>query len=342
MTSSEYLFYVGIDWATETHRVVILDASRRRVADRVVAHTGAALSELADQLTALAAGDPARVAVAIELSRGAIVETLLERGCAVFALNPKQLDRFRDRHSVAGAKDDRRDAQVLAEALVTDRPAFRRLQPDAPAVIRLRELSRVESELPEELTRLANRLREQLLRFYPQALALCPAADEPWVWALLEAAPAPAAAPGLARRRVAAVLRTHRIRRVTADEVLTQLRAPALRVALGPAEAAGEHIAWLLPRLRLVYAQHRQGAHRLDGVLEGLAEAGPGQPSEQPDVGYPPVLAGSRESRRRHAARRGRPGAGQSRLPCLAGAGRVGPRHPPEREAPGGDDALRL
>jgi transposase len=41
-------------------------------------------------------------------------------------LNPKQLDRFRDRHTVAGAKDDRRDAFVLADSLRTDRPAFRR------------------------------------------------------------------------------------------------------------------------------------------------------------------------------------------------------------------------
>jgi len=53
-----------------------------------------------------------RVAVAIEVPRGAIVELLVERGFQVFAINPKQLDRFRDRHTVAGAKDDRRDAFV--------------------------------------------------------------------------------------------------------------------------------------------------------------------------------------------------------------------------------------
>jgi hypothetical protein len=32
----------------------------------------------------------------------------------------KQLDRFRDRYSVAGAKDDKRDAMVLADSLRTD------------------------------------------------------------------------------------------------------------------------------------------------------------------------------------------------------------------------------
>ena len=67
-------------------------------------------------LWTLSAGQPQRVAVAIEVPRGAIVEGLVERGFHVFAINPKQLDRFRDRHSVAGAKDDRRDAFVLADS----------------------------------------------------------------------------------------------------------------------------------------------------------------------------------------------------------------------------------
>ena len=53
---------------------------------------------------------PATVAVAIETPHGVLVDALLEHGFAVFAINPKQLDRFRDRFTVAGAKDDRRDA----------------------------------------------------------------------------------------------------------------------------------------------------------------------------------------------------------------------------------------
>lgn len=284
MSTSEYQVYVGIDWATEAHRVVILDAARALVADRVVPHTGAALTALADELAVQVAGEVARVAVAIEVPRGPVVETLLERGFAVFALNPKPLDRFRDRFSMAGAKDDRRDAQVLAAALATDRAAFRPLRPDMPAVLRLRELGRTEDELQQELTRLANRLRGQRLRFYPQALALCPAADEPWLWAVLALAPTPAAAQGLARKRVAALLRAHRIRRVTAETVLEPLQASAVYVAPGTAEAASEHIAWLLPRLRLVHDQRRECAQRLDQVLKALAEETPGQPSEQRDV----------------------------------------------------------
>src|SRR5207245_5774097 len=52
---------------------------------------------------------PSEIAVAIETPRGPLVELLLERDFQVFALNPKQLDRFRDRFTVAGAKDDSRD-----------------------------------------------------------------------------------------------------------------------------------------------------------------------------------------------------------------------------------------
>src|SRR5207244_2361903 len=112
--------------------------------------------------------EPARIAGSIEVPRGPVVATLLERGFHVFAINPKQLDRFRDRHSPAGAKDDRRDGFVLADSLRTDRPAFRQVHVDDPLLIQLRELSRAEEELQTELRRLSNRLWEQLQRFHPQ------------------------------------------------------------------------------------------------------------------------------------------------------------------------------
>ena len=73
------------------------------------------------------AGDPGTVAVAIEVPHGPVVDALLDRGFAVYAINPKQLDRLRDRISVAEAKDDRRDARVAAAGLRTDRPLFRRV-----------------------------------------------------------------------------------------------------------------------------------------------------------------------------------------------------------------------
>ena len=127
-----YEWFVGIDWGSQRHQVCVLDRDRRLVGERAVDHDGASLAQLVVWLWTLAAGQPGRVSVAIEVPRGAMVEGLVERGFHVFAINPKQLDRFRDRHSVAGAKDDRRAAFGLADALRTAQPSFRRLRLDEP------------------------------------------------------------------------------------------------------------------------------------------------------------------------------------------------------------------
>src|SRR6516164_2346251 len=215
-----YEWCVGIDWGSQQHQVCVLDRNRRLVGERTVSHDGASLAQLASWLWTLSEGHPQRVSVAIEVPRGAIVEGLIERGFHVFAINPKQLDRFRDRHSVAGAKDDRRDAFVLADSVRTDRASFRRLHLEEPQLLVLRELSRVEETLLEEFRRSANRLREQLHRFYPQMLQLCSAADEPWLWDLIDLAPSPAHAALLSAEQVQRVLKAHRLRRLKARAVL--------------------------------------------------------------------------------------------------------------------------
>jgi transposase len=282
----EYRVYVGIDWATEAHQACMLDSAGRMLAERSFAHTGEAVAAFAQWLHELAGGDPGQAAIAIEVPRGAVVETLVEHGFHLYAINPKQLDRFRDRHSVAGAKDDRRDAFVLGDSLRIDRARFRRIRLDDPLVIQLRELSRVDEDLGRETNRLTNRLREQLHRFYVQALKLCPSADEPWLWTLLERAPSPTVACRLQRQTIERLLRQHRIRRLSAQGVLAELRAPALHVAPGVVEAATEHIALLLPRLRLVHTQRQRCGARLEALLDKLAaiDDDEGQQREHRDV----------------------------------------------------------
>ena len=119
-------WFVGIDWASATHQVCLVDAEGNITGERAFPHGGAGLAELCAWLLAMTNAEPAVIAVAIEVPHGPIVETLLERGFAVYAVNPKQLDRFRDRFTVAGAKDDRRDAHVLGDAVRTDRKSGNR------------------------------------------------------------------------------------------------------------------------------------------------------------------------------------------------------------------------
>jgi transposase len=267
-----YDWFVGIDWGSQQHQVCVLDRDRRQVGERVVDHDGASLARLADWLWSVSAGQPQRVAVAIEVPRGAVVEGLVERGFHVYAINPKQLDRFRDRHSVAGAKDDRLDALVLADSVRTDQPRFRRVQLDEPQLLRLRELSRAEETLLEDFRRCTNRLRDQLHRFYPQMLQLCSAADAAWLWDLIDLAPTPAHAALLSEEQVQQVLKAHRIRRIKAQVVLTCLQAPALPVAPGAAEAAQAHCGFLLPCLRVLAEQLKACSRQVSTLLHTLAE----------------------------------------------------------------------
>ena len=259
----DYDFFVGIDWGTQAHAVCLLDAAGRVIAVTSVAHSGPGVAQLLERLRQLTV-TAERIAVAIETPRAALVDALLSGGCHVFAVNPKQLDRFRDRHSLAGAKDDRRDALVIAAALRTDRWAFRRLAAEDPPLIELREISRMHDELVQEHLRLASRLRELLLRFYPQAIALCPPPDQPWLWTVLARVPTPAAAARVRVGTLRAILADHRIRRFTAEELHRALTTAPLPVAPGTAAAAGAHVALLLPRLRLVHEQQGQCERRLE------------------------------------------------------------------------------
>jgi transposase len=286
--SEDFRWWCGFDWASEKHHVYLSDATGRRLGERDVEHGGAGLGELCDWLIETTGGAPGEIAIAIETSSGPVVETFLERGFPVFSLNPKQLDRFRDRFSVAGAKDDSRDSRVLADSLRTDRQAFRRLSVEDPVVIELREWSRLTDDLTSELNRLGNRLREQLWRYYPQALKVAGAdLTAAWFLALWHQAPTPAKAAKLRKTTVERILAEHRIRRLDAAQVLDVLRQKPLTVASGTTEAASGHIRLLLPRIRLVSDQIKAAHRRLDELcakLEAPAETEPGQGCEHRDA----------------------------------------------------------
>ena len=234
-----------------------------------VPHGGAGLTALSDWLIHSMGGRPAD-RVAIEVPRGPVVEALLERGFQVYAINPKQLDRFRDRFSVAGAKDDSGDAHVLGDSLRTDRHAFRRLAADDPVTIELREWSRMAEDLQQERNRLANRVREQLWRYYPQALQLTDdlAADRSWRCGIRHRRAAKAAK--LRKTTLERVLDADRIRRLDATAASRMLREKPLTVAAGATEVATAHIRILAARIRLVNGQLKLAHHKLDELCAKL------------------------------------------------------------------------
>jgi transposase len=283
---TEYEWFVGIDWGSTQHDICVLDATGRPHGERTAPHTVDGLTAACQWLRELTGAAPDRIAVAAEIPRGLVVEAVLDQGFAVYAVNPQQLDRFRDRFTVAGAKDDSRDARVIADALRTDRRAFRRIQAEAPETILLRELVRLAADLDADLRRQANRLREQLTRVDAPWLAVCPAADEPWLWTLLSQAPQPERWARLTRGRLAALLRRHRIRRLTADQLVALSRRPRLQAAAGVPEAVASRIGALVPQLVLVHDQRRRTNRQIDHLLQQLStpEATDSERSEHRDA----------------------------------------------------------
>jgi transposase len=270
--SETRIWFAGVDWASEKHDVWLTDANGKRLGLRTFAHGGEGLAQMCAWLLSTSGGRPEEIHIAIEVPHGPVVETLLEHRFNVYAINPKQLDRFRDRFTMAGAKDDSRDAETMASALRTDMRAFRKLALADAVLVELREWSRMADDLTGEKNRLANRLREQLWRYYPQFLELEKDVAAPWALDLWEALPTPAKAANVRETTVKKILKDHRIRRIDAPQALAILRKQAVIVAPGTIEAATAHIRTLIARLRLINEQLR-GAHRqLEVICARLAE----------------------------------------------------------------------
>jgi transposase len=286
--SEKVSWLVGVDWASQEHQVCILDTNGKCVGERVFPHGGEGLTALCAWLLATTGAEPGAIAVAIEVPHGPVVEALLEREFQAYSINPKQLDRFRDRFSIAGAKDDRRDGHVLADSLRTDRPAFRRLAMDDPVMVELREWSRMTDDLQRERNRLANRVRDQLWRYYPQMLELTSDLWADWFLELWRLVPTPSKAKRVRKTSIEAVLKAHRIRRLKTADVLAVLTTKPLFVAPGVEAATTAHIRMLAVRINLVNQQLKAAHHQLDTLsakLEAPSEKSePEQRCKQRDV----------------------------------------------------------
>jgi transposase len=124
-----------------------------------------------------------------------------------------------------------------------------------------------------------------LYRVHAAWLTLSPAADDPWLWAILRDTPHPDTWAQLPRRRIAPAVRAHRLRRLTVDDIVAALRQPTLVVAPGVSEAVALRIASLIPQLLLVHEQRATIERQIDRLLGTLAQpAAEGEPREHRDA----------------------------------------------------------
>ena len=98
-------YYLGVDWADQTHAVWVADERGTKITARTVPHTAEGLSEWGRELDEWRA-QGLELWAAIERPEGRVVDFLLDHGVVVYPVNPKALDRARDRFRRGGAKND--------------------------------------------------------------------------------------------------------------------------------------------------------------------------------------------------------------------------------------------
>jgi len=199
---------VGVDWADKEHVYCLMDDAGTTLATGTIQHTAEDLEQFTAAIRARVR-TPQDVLVALETSHGPLVGALLDQGFTVYAINPKAVERHRDRFRVAGTKSDLRDAWVLATLLRTDRAQYRPLAPDSEVAQELRTLTRDRADLVHTQTMLSNQLIACLKAYFPEFLTLFPDPDRPVALALLQTFPTRAHLQAVSRADFEAFLRRH-------------------------------------------------------------------------------------------------------------------------------------
>ena len=200
------VLYVGDDWAEAHHDVHLMNEAGDQLASGQLAEGVCGMAAL-HELLARHAAEPDEVVIGIETDRGPWVSALLAAGYCVYAINPRSVARYRERHRVGGAKSDAGDAKLLADLVRTDRHNHRPVAGDSDAVDAVRILARAHQQLIWDRTRQTNRLRSSLRQYFPAALGAFPDLSHGDVVGLLARAPGPREAARLTVTQIRAAVR---------------------------------------------------------------------------------------------------------------------------------------
>jgi transposase len=226
----------SVDWGSEGHAACVVDAEGTAIDKFQVAHTGAGLTELCRRFRRAGVQR-----VAIERPDGPVVDALMDAGLEVVVVSSRAVKGLRTRYGLAGNKDDRSDAFMLADCLRTDGHRWASLQPDQPQTLALRAAVRTRKDLVTTRIATANQLRAHLQLVFPGAVGLFADIDSAVSLDFLERFPTAAKAAWLSERRLAAWLAANAYSgRTDVGTLLQRLQgAPAgLHGAAAPAQAA--------------------------------------------------------------------------------------------------------
>jgi transposase len=198
--------FVGDDWAEAYHDMHVMNEAGEHLVSRRVPEGLDGIREFHDLVGGLV-DDPGEVVVGIETDRGLWVGALVAAGYRVYAINPMSVARYRDRHTVSGAKSDTGDAKLLADLVRTDRHNHRPVAGDSDLGEGIKVLARAHQSLIWARNRHTNQLRNGLREYYPAALEAFKDLTDRDTLAILGRAPTPDAGGRLSITQIRAALK---------------------------------------------------------------------------------------------------------------------------------------
>jgi transposase len=217
-------FFVGLDWAAETHAVCVINTEGQPLAQFVVEHSAGGIRRLIERLDRF--GDPLDIQVGIERPDGRLVDLLLEAGHPVVPVSPNAIKTWREGEVLSGAKSDTGDALVIAEYLRLRAHRLHLVPGYSAETKALRTVVRTRDDLVEMRVAATNQLAALLDAHWPGAKAIFADIASPIALAFLARYPTAAAARHLGEKRLASFLVKHGYSgRRTPAQLLARLRA---------------------------------------------------------------------------------------------------------------------
>lgn len=243
-------YYTGVDWGDRLHQIYVIDEAGQKVLERKVEESAQAMVEFGCWLRERQA-EGIEFWAGIEKPHGRIVDFLLDHGVVLYPINPKALDRARDRFRMSQSKSDCFDAYVLAQFVRTDHAHLRALQPNSEQAQELKMLARDHYRLVRQRTRLLNQIEVTLKEYYPRPLEVFSDLESNIALDFLQHYPTPQALSALSRRNWSRFAkRQHHLGEARCKELWEKLSQPQLAIPEHVVRAKAQLVAVLVLQLK--------------------------------------------------------------------------------------------
>lgn len=266
-------YYVGVDWADEFHQVWVNDPTGKKVTEMTVEQSVKGLSEFGRWLHECQA-EGIELWAAIEKPHGRIVDFLLDHGVVVYPVNPKALDRVRDRFRMSRSKSDSFDAYVLAEFLRTDHAHLRALEPNSAQAQEFKMLTRDHHRLVRHKTRLINQIEVTLKEYYPRPLEVFGDLEAKIALDFLTQYPTPRSVSELTRRKWNRFAkREHRLGEQRCKELWEKVSQPQLAIPEHVVRAKAQLLRVLVVQLKALVEAIESYSEKIQSFFASMPAA---------------------------------------------------------------------